>query len=167
MPGVSALGLGEWRPDIRDSFSFLPFSRGSSLSCLQTLPLRRLWIVCAALGVSVTPRRENLGADRSLGFQLPCLQPPRSRKRDCAGLGYDVTGSFQPLLSSVSLFSHLSRAAQKGLGESVGGGRGMAGADPGNSPLGDVGSTDRFVALCSYQHRLSPYGSSLLFFWPL
>ena len=26
MPGIGALGLGEWRPNIRDSFSFLPFS---------------------------------------------------------------------------------------------------------------------------------------------
>lgn len=53
--------------------------------------------------------------------------PAASKKQeatDCAGLGYNVTGSSQRLLFSVSLFSHLSRAAQKGLRESVGGGGG-------------------------------------------
>ena len=36
-----------------------------------------------------------------------------------------------------------------------GGGRGMAGADPGNSPLGDVGSTDRRLLLVCGAVQLS------------
>lgn len=73
--------------------------------------------------------------------------PAASKKQeatDCVGLGYSVTGSSQPL-SSISLFSHLSRAAQKGLRESVG--AGVAGANPGNFPLGNVRSTDRRLLL--------------------
>lgn len=65
-------------------------------------------------------------------------------------------------LFSVSLFSHLSRAAQKGLREIVG--AGVAGADPGNFPLGNVRSTDQRLLLvcCSAPLSIASFPLGLL-----